>query len=108
LIQGYWTEDSVQNGNGPIFLALPTSYLRIDANLHYSLNQKFSYNSTYPDTDTGYLVFDANRNFQAVSVGLNHYLSGYGDLVISVATDHKMTLYAYGTPINNLTWYFHK
>lgn len=107
LIKGYWIEDSVHVEGIKTFITLPPSYLRIDDNLHYSMYQTVTGNPSN-SIDTGYLVFDGNRNIQPISVGGNHYLSGFDRLVISRATDHVLVLYDYEAAANNFTLYYHK
>jgi hypothetical protein len=108
LIQGNWIEDSVHSTSGKLYRALSPSYLRIDTNLNYSFTQTFSSNQGHPDTDTGYIGFDGNRNIEPVSVGLNHYLGNIEKFVITTATDHQLALFAYGIVTDDYTWYFHK
>jgi hypothetical protein len=107
LIKGYWIEDSVRVEGIKTFITLPPSYLYIDKDLRYSMYQAVTLNPSN-SSDTGYFVFDGNRNIQPVSVGGNHYMAGFDRLVISEATDLRLVLYDYEAQANNFTLYYHK
>ena len=107
LLKGDWIEDSARIEGVKTFIAVSPSHLSIDGDLRYSMYQ-LVVGSTNPTADTGYFVFDGNRNIQPISTGGSHYFAGFDRLVITLATDHRLVLYDFEPATNNITLFYHK